>query len=301
MVQSELKGWIVAVIGGDLRMLEHMRQARLSGAVVQHYGGVPGADEAAGRPGSPTLADAVKGARIISCPIPGVGSDDALYTKFTTEKLRMTTEVLRGAAPRAMLFTCWSTARMIEWAKGTSVTLVDYGEDDELAILHAVPTAEGAIRTAIENTEDTLLGMHVLCFGLGRVGLSVADAFRSMKAKVSLAARNPAQLARAWTLGFDPIHLRDLANDLHRFSLLVSSSSGRVVTREIIAATSRDAVIIDLCSPPGSVDFEAAKELERKVIWARAQAGRAPKRAGYDEWQVLMRLVRERTPELQPV
>ena len=50
MVQNELKGWIVAVIGGDLRMLEHMRQARLAGAVVQHYGGVPGAEEAAGRP-----------------------------------------------------------------------------------------------------------------------------------------------------------------------------------------------------------------------------------------------------------
>ena len=29
MVQNELKGWVVAVIGGDLRMLEHMRQARL--------------------------------------------------------------------------------------------------------------------------------------------------------------------------------------------------------------------------------------------------------------------------------
>ena len=188
---------------------------------------------------------------------------------------------------------------MVEWAKGTPVTLVDYGEDDELAILHAVPTAEGAIRTAIEHTDDTLLGMNVLCFGLGRVGLSVADAFRSMKSKVSLAARNPAQLARAWTLGFDPIHLRDVANDLQRFSLLVSSSSGRVVTREIIGGTRRDVVIIDLCSPPGSVDFEAAKALGRKVVWARAQAGRAPRRAGYDEWQVLMRLVRERTPELQ--
>jgi dipicolinate synthase subunit A len=228
-----------------------------------------------------------------------VGSDDALYAKFTDEKLRMTTEVLRGTAPGAMLFTCWSTPRMVEWAKGTPVTLVDYGEDDELAILHAVPTAEGAIRTAIEHTDDTLLGMNVLCFGLGRVGLSVADAFRSMKSKVSLAARNPAQLARAWTLGFDPIHLRDVANDLQRFSLLVSSSSGRVVTREIIERTRRDVVIIDLCSPPGSVDFEAAKALGRKVVWARAQAGRAPRRAGYDEWQVLMRLVRERTPELQ--
>lgn len=299
MKQKELNGWVVAVIGGDLRMLEHMRQARLGGATVQHYGGVPGAEEAAGRHAAKTLADAVKGARIISCPIPGVGSDDALYAKFTDEKLRMTPEVLRGTAPGAMLFTCWSTPRMVEWAKGTPVTLVDYGEDDELAILHAVPTAEGAIRTAIEHTDDTLLGMNVLCFGLGRVGLSVADAFRSMKSKVSLAARNPAQLARAWTLGFDPIHLRDVANDLQRFSLLVSSSSGRVVTREIIGGTRRDVVIIDLCSPPGSVDFEAAKALGRKVVWARAQAGRAPRRAGYDEWQVLMRLVRERTPELQ--
>ena len=103
-----------------------------------------------------------------------------------------------------MLFTCWSTAAHDRMGERNPVTLVGYGEDDELAILHAVPTAEGAIRTAIENTEDTLLGMHVLCFGLGRVGLSVADAFRSMKSKVSLAARNPAQLARAWTLGLRP-------------------------------------------------------------------------------------------------
>lgn len=299
MVGNVLKGWVVAVIGGDLRMLEHMRQARLAGAIVQHYGAVPGSDEAAGQPAARTLADAVKGARIISCPIPGVGSDDALYAKFTTEKLCMTTDVLNGAAPGAMLFTCWSTPKMVAWAKGTPVTLVDYGEDDELAILHAVPTAEGAIRTAIEHTDDTLLGMNVLCFGLGRVGLSVAEAFRAMKSKVSLAARNPVQLARAWTMGFDPIHLRDLPGDLQRFSLLISSSSGRVVTHEIIAATRPDVLIIDLCSPPGSVDFEAAKALNRKVVWARAQAGRAPRRAGYDEWQVLMRLVRERTPELQ--
>jgi dipicolinate synthase subunit A len=300
MAGNELKGWVVAVIGGDQRMLEHMRQARLAGATVQHYGGVPGAAEAAGRPAAASLAAAVKGARIVSCPIPGVGSDDAVFAKFTTEKLQMTTEVLSGAAPGALLFTCWSTPKMIEWAKGTPVTLVDYGEDDELAILHAVPTAEGAIRTAIEHTDDTLLGMNVLCFGLGRVGLSVADAFRSMKSKVSLAARNPAQLARAWTLGFDPVPLRDLPRGLDRFSLVISSSSGRVVTREMIAATRPDVVIIDLCSPPGSVDFEAAKALDRKVVWARAQAGRAPRRAGYDEWQVLMRIVRERTPALQP-
>jgi dipicolinate synthase subunit A len=296
---GELKGWTVAVLGGDLRMLEHMRLARLAGAKVQHYGLIPGAEVAAGQPQAASLVDAVKGARIISCPIPGLGADDELYAKFTSEKLRLTTEVLKGAAAGAMLLTCYSTPRMDEWAKATSVEIIPYGDDDALAILHAVPTAEGAIRIAIENTDDTLLGMNVLCLGLGRVGISVAQAFEGMKSRVSLAARNPAQLARAWAMNAIPIELRDLKSHIRNFGLIVSSTSGRVLDKDLLALTRPDVVIIDLCSPPGSVDFEAAKALGRKAIWARAQAGRAPRRAGYDEWQVLMRIVRERTPELQ--
>jgi dipicolinate synthase subunit A len=297
--EGELKGWTVAVLGGDSRMLEHMRLARLAGAKVQHYGSVPGAQEAAGGPAGATLADAVRGARIISCPIPGVGDDDAIYAKFTTERLWLTTDVLKGAAPNAMLFTCWSTPRMDEWAKGTPVEIIAYGEDDALSILHAVPTAEGAIRVAIENTEDTILGMNVLCIGLGRVGMSVAQAFEGLKARVTLAARNPAQLARAWAMHADPVELRDLGERIAEFPLIVSSSSGRVLNADLLKRTRSDVVIIDLCSPPGSVDFDAAKSLDRKVVWARAQAGRAPRRAGHDEWQVLMRIVRERVPELR--
>jgi dipicolinate synthase subunit A len=294
-----LQGWTVAVLGGDSRMLEHMRLARLAGAKVQHYGSIPGAEEAAGSPQAASLADAVKGARIISCPIPGLGAEDELYAKFTDEKLRLTTEVLKGAAPGALIMTCYSTPRLDTWAEAANVAIIPYAEDDALSILHAVPTAEGAIRVAIENTDDTLLGMDVLCVGLGRVGVSVAQAFEGMKSRVSLAARNPAQLARAWAMNLRPIELRDLKSHIGHFGLIVSSTSGLVLTRDLLAATRPDVVIIDLCSPPGSVDFEAAKALGRKVIWARAQAGRAPRRAGADEWQVLMRIVRERTPELQ--
>ncbi len=291
---SDLKGCVVAVVGGDLRMLEHMREARAAGATVQHYGSVPGAEQAAGRPQAASLADAVRGASIISCPIPGVGADASLFAKYTDEKLFMTPDVLKGAAPGALMFTYRDTPQLIEWARGTPVEVIGYGEDDELCILHAIPTAEGAIKVAIENTDETLLGMSVLCFGLGRVGMSVAQAFEAMKAKVSIAARNPAQLARALSMGMEPIHLSELGKHIDRFSLLVSSSSGPVVTRELIAKTRPDVLIMDLCSPPGSVDFAAAKELNRRVVWARAQAGSAPRSAGQHEWQVLMRVVRER-------
>ena len=202
MSETELKGVTVAVVGGDLRMVEHMRRARAAGATVQHYGFVPGAAEAAGRPQAASLADAVRGARIISCPSPGVGTDGSLYAKYTDEPLLMTSDVLAGAAPGALMFTYRDTPQLLEWAKGTPVTVIGYGEEDELCILHAIPTAEGAIKVAVENTEDTLLGMPVLCFGLGRVGMSVAQAFGAMKARVTLTARNPGQLARACSMGF---------------------------------------------------------------------------------------------------
>jgi dipicolinate synthase subunit A len=296
---GELKGWTVAVVGGDVRMLEHMRLARLAGAKVQHYGSVPGAEEAAGRPQARSLADAVNAARIISCPIPGLGADDELYAKYTTEKLRLTADVLKGAAPGAMLFTCYSTPRMDEWAKAAAVKIIPYGTDDALSILHAVPTAEGAIRIAIENTEETLLGMDVLCIGFGRVGVSVAQAFEGMRSRVSVGARNPVQLARACAMNMTPIELRNLNSQIRNFGLIVSSAAGRVLDKDLLALTRPDVVIIDLCSPPGSVDFEAAKALQRKTIWGRAPAGRAPRRAGRDEWQVLMRILREQTPELQ--
>jgi dipicolinate synthase subunit A len=296
---GELKGWTVAVVGGDIRMLEHMRLARLAGAKVQHYGSVPGAEEAAGQPQAASLADAVNAARIISCPIPGLGADDELYAKYTTEKLRLSTEVLGGGAHGAMLFTCYSTPRMDEWARATSVKIIPYGADDALSILHAVPTAEGAIRIAIENTDETLLGMDVLCIGLGRVGVSVAQAFEGMRSRVSVAARNPVQLARACAMNMIVIDLRNLKSQIGNFGLIVSSAASRVLEKDLLALTRPDVLIIDLCSPPGSVDFESAKALGRKTIWARALAGRAPRRAGRDEWQVLMRILREQTPELQ--
>ena len=91
MFDGNLKGWVVAVVGGDLRMLEHMRQARAAGAKVQHYGGVPGSEEAAGCPAAPSFAASIKGARIISCPIPG-GSP---MTRFTPASPRRSSSARR--------------------------------------------------------------------------------------------------------------------------------------------------------------------------------------------------------------
>ena len=72
----------------------------------------------------------------------------------------------------------------------------------------------------------------------------------------------------------------DLSTVFGRFPLIVSWASGLVLAQELLERTMKGAAIIDLCSPPGSVDFPAPEALVRKVIWARGQAGAAPKRRG---------------------
>ena len=294
---QELAGKTVAVVGGDGRMLEIMRQARAAGATVKSYGCAPGAQEAAGRPPAGALAEAVKGATLIVGPVPGLAPDDALYAPFAGEKLYLTPDVLRGAQPGALLVLGRAKPGIAKAASAAGVRAIGFGDDDALAILHAVPTAEGALKVAIENTETTILGCPTLCIGMGRVGMSVAQIFKAVQADVTLCARNPSQLARAWAMGLRTLHLNDLQEHVGNFPLIVSSASGMVLTQEVLARARPDAVIIDLCSPPGSVDFESAKALGRQVIWARGQAGTAPRTSGFNEWQVIMRVVRA---ELQP-
>ena len=46
----------------------------------------------------------------------------------------------------------------------------------------------------------------------------------------------------------------------------------------------RDALVADLAAPPGGIDFEAAKALGIKAIWARGLGSRAPVTVGASQW-----------------
>jgi len=208
---GSLAGVVVAVLGGDARMLEHIRSAIADGATVRHHGCVPEAAGVNGALAAATPEEALAGAHIVSCPIPGVGVDAALYAPHAPAPIRLTADLLRLLAPGAVVFSGPMPPEMEAWAHEAGVKALDYSEDDPLSILHAIPTAEGAIRVAVEHTPETICGMRTLCIGYGRVGVSVAAAFQAMNARVTVAARNPVQLARAESLGLDTVHTDRLA------------------------------------------------------------------------------------------
>ncbi len=289
---GELAGRTVAIIGGDERVREIARLALAAGAAVRAHGAPRGIVEDLRGPQAPSVADAVAGADAIILPVPGFGPEDRIYAPHAPDPVFLTAEAARGARPGALLLSGDVTPTLRAMATAAGLRAHELNADDELAVLHAIPTAEGAARLAIENTPGTIHGSHVVVIGFGRIALAVANLFRAMMARVWVAARNPAQRARAELLGCTPLPLDRLGEVLGEMDVVINTVRTPMLTRDLLGKVRSDALVMDLASPPGGTDFEAGRELNLKVIWARAQAGSAPRRAGRDEWRVVLRILR---------
>ncbi len=160
------------------------------------------------------------------------------------------------------------------------VKWVDYFMREELEILNAVPTCEGALQIAMEELPITLFGCDAVITGFGKVAQPIVSALRALGANVTVCARKPSARAKARTFGADTVDFSSLKDSMSKAHLVINTVPQAVIgRRELIAA--KDALIIDLASKPGGVDMEAAKDLGVKVIWALGLPGKvAPVTAG---------------------
>lgn len=148
-------------------------------------------------------------------------------------------------------------------------------------ITNAVPTAEGAIEIAMSETPITLHGSKCLVTGYGRIGKILAKMLRGIGAKVSVEARKYADLALIEGHSCEAIALGELAHHVGEYDIIFNTVPTMLFDREILCKVKKDALIIDLASRPGGVDFDAAAELGVKVIWALSLPGKvAPVSAG---------------------
>ena len=141
------------------------------------------------------------------------------------------------------------------------VNYVDLMELDSIAYLNAIPTAEGAILKAMEYTDITIHSSNVLVLGFGRCGKILADKLKGLNANVFCEARKEKDLASIEALGYNVVKLDKLQNVLKDMDIIFSTIPARILGKEELKLLKKAAVIIDLASAPGSVDYEACVEL----------------------------------------
>ncbi len=304
---GELSGLTVAVVGGDARELEIIRLLLRAGASVRGYGLPPEAQAVLGAAQAATVEEATVGADVLLGPIPLMGMDDSVYAPSAPQKVFITKEALRGLEPDGLVIIGKASAGLKRLTDEVGIRVREYEHDDELMILRAAAIAEGAIRVAIEHTAITLHGADVLLVGFGRIGTTLGRTLYDLRARCRVAARNPVQLARALDLGLEPVPLDRMEEVLPRTDVVYNTVPARLLDEARLKLLPGHALVIDLAAPPGGVDFDAAKRLGLKAVWARGLGKRAPITVGRSQWKGVRRIIledlvahRQRAPQAAP-
>ena len=161
-----------------------------------------------------------------------------------------------------------------------SVKWVDYFLREELEILNAVPTCEGAVQLAMEELPITVFGANAVVTGFGKVGEALSQMLKALGADVTVCARRSAQRAKARIYGLRAVDFSYLGECMSSADIVFNTVPQQVIGREQLLSA-KEALVIDLASKPGGVDMDAARDLSVKVIWALGLPGKvAPVTAG---------------------
>lgn len=156
--------------------------------------------------------------------------------------------------------------------------LYDYSERDEFAVENAVPTSEGAIELAMHEYDGTINGSRCLVTGYGRIGRVLSDMLIGLGAKVWVSARKQKDLAFIRAKGMQALPTYNLSGN---YDIIFNTVPSLVFDAHTLAKVATGALVIDLASSPGGVDFDGAKRLSIKAIHALSIPGKsAPKAAG---------------------
>jgi dipicolinate synthase subunit A len=288
---ADLSGLSICVLGGDRREAELISGLIDSGARVSCFG-TPTDGLRSEAAVAPSARDACSGANAVILPLSG--TDSSGNVKITSKPVSITRELLAAADPAAIVLSGVVRPCLAADCAALGVRLVDTGEDDELAILNSIPSAEGAILMAMQATPFTIHNSNCLVLGPGRTGLTLARMLQALGAHVWGAARKAPGRARLFEMGIAPVDFADLAHCLPQMDIVFNTVPSPVLDRSLVYVLKRTAVIIDLASAPGGVDFVAAAERGIHAELAPGLPGKvAPLTAGRILARVIPRIIED--------
>ncbi len=226
----------ITVIGGDKRLKTAVKELTERGFTVNTVGLY---DDENGN-----IADG----DVLLLPVPTTKDGETVFAPFAKRKIYLS-EVADKADNRLLLTCNYSFSGQ---------NCIDYGKLDSYSLLNAVPTAEGAIKLAIENTSFTLWQSRVLIIGFGRVGKILADRLKALGAYVTVSARKPSDFALIKALGYNAVQTRTVGGSLSDYDIVFNTVDVKVIDEQAFENCSLK-LIIDLSSK-GGFDIDNARD-----------------------------------------
>ena len=288
------KGPCIAVIGGD------NRQGYLADALAQDGMEVivAGLEKFPGLHNTRFISDAVEAveeADVIILPMP-VSHDGVTVNAPYSYAVIYLSDLVAAASPEQLILGGKFDRALADELAGQGLHAIDYLEREELAVRNAVPTAEGALAIAINETKVTLFGSKCLVIGYGRLGKVLAADLKALGAHVTVSARRQSDLAWILTGGYRPVQTAEIYGELPEYDLIFNTVPALVLGRKELQKCRPETVVIDLASLPGGLDYTAAQQLGLKCIQALSLPGKtAPASAAVIIKDTILNIIREET------
>lgn len=257
-----------AVVGGDERSLKLSNLLQNDGHKVEIYG----FNKILDVDNNLSLIQVTSDANIIIGPLPLTNDGETLNAPFSSKDIQL--KELFESITSEQIFIGGKIDKDIYITKGVDVKIIDYFIREEMQVLNAVPTAEGAIQLAMENLPITICSSNTLVLGFGRIGKVLAKMLYGIGANTYVAVRKYSDIAWLKSYGYKPIPFKELDMYLPTMDVIFNTVPSEILSKQRLEKLNKECLTIDLASKPGGVDFKAAEELGARVIWALALPGK---------------------------
>lgn len=285
----------VAVLGGDAREVYIAGRLLALGYQVRLFGTAPDGMSGLTLAGSPQAA--VTGANWIVCPSPGLGDGERVYAPSSPVPIILNAALLEASdAVAGGLVLGRATPGVTAAARSSGISVFEMKDDRALAVSNATAVAEALIALLVSKTRRVLPEHRLLILGYGATGAAFTDALLGLACSVRVTARRLDYLERARQRGAVPVSYPDRAEAMAQSDIVVNT----VPSPDAIPAAAfthlRDAIVVDIASPPGGTDHAAASAAGIDLTWARGLAGaRAPLSAGDAQLRIIAEAIASRT------
>lgn len=133
--------------------------------------------------------------------------------------------------------------------------------NERLTLRNAVYTAEGAIHAVSERALFSLSECSALVVGYGRIGRALTGMLLGYGTKVTVAARSQEARSLAERAGAKAVDMEGMLRELPLQRAVFSTPPQRVLEEAQLSCLRRDALLVDLSSPPYGVDLKAAQAM----------------------------------------
>lgn len=265
----------IGILGGDLRIVNLAKMLAKDGYNVYTYGLEKAGFSEDNIIRCKSFVELSENCNLVISAIPF--SKDGVHINSPFSNIEIAVEETLQKLKDKKLIAGAISDKIKALASENKIYIIDLMQIESFTIMNIIPTVEGAIQVAMENTDFTMYNSNCLVLGFGRIGKLLCERLKGLGANVYCMARKEKDLAWIKTLGYNEVYIGNLEENLENKDIIFNTVPSIVLDDsklKILREKSAKCSIIELASKPGGVDLGKAKEYGTKVINAQGLPGK---------------------------